>query len=207
MHDTIRLETDEVSPVRTRKWYRDLSPKHDNNGPCAIIVGKVDGHFVVEVKFYKTALMALRRRGNYCRFPQDYGTYRAWVPELTPLFNLHLSWFTGHPIHSLANGMYWLAGMVGGLHETYHGGDGGSGRSTPDQCAQAFASHCRIDIPTAWQIAREVLAAKDSDYHEVWKKRHDSLVPKWRSEADYVLKHFFSDDEDRDPQVRALEWD
>ncbi len=85
---------------------------------------------------------------------------KAW-PEIKPIIDLHLSNADdGEPMHAEANGYYWLAGVVGGLGEQYHGGSGSDGR-TPDKCLSILANHLRITQDEAKAIADKV---KDAYY-------------------------------------------
>ena len=121
---------------------------------------------------------------------------------LADLAALHLSDENGVPMHAEANGWYWLSGALGGMGEQYHGGnaeiqhwkaDGafnGYRKSTPEECLEIFAKHCRIDL----DFAREIAAVVKADtFHEPrlrWQAYMDNMRPRWKQEADAcILKH------------------
>lgn len=63
-------------------------------------------------------------------------------PDLAPFAALHLSDYTGAPMHSTANAFYWFAGWMGGLGQKYHAGTG-SGAKTPEECRRIFQEQVR----------------------------------------------------------------
>jgi post-segregation antitoxin (ccd killing protein) len=83
---------------------------------------------------------------------------RLW-PDLADVVALHLSDDTGQPMHAAANGWYWLAGIVGGMGQQYHGGNGSSAR-TPEQCTGILARHLRITEDEVAALAK-ILATQD----------------------------------------------
>ncbi len=88
---------------------------------------------------------------------------KTW-PSVRPIIALHSSNADdGEPLHAEANGYYWLAGIVGGLGEQYHGGSGSDGR-TPDKCLAILADHLRITEAEAQAIADKVKTAFDAPY-------------------------------------------
>lgn len=85
-------------------------------------------------------------------------------PTIAPIIALHLSNADdGEPMHAEANGYYWLAGVVGGLGEQYHGGNGSDGRS-PEKCLSILADHLRISQDEAKQISDQVKNAYDGAF-------------------------------------------
>lgn len=78
-------------------------------------------------------------------------------PEFADLVALHLSNIAGAPMHTEANGFYWLAGAVGGLGEQYHGGNGNPARSEAE-CLDVFARHIRVPIDQAQEMAESIAA-------------------------------------------------
>lgn len=77
---------------------------------------------------------------------------RHW-PELAPVVALHLSDDTATPMHSEANGWYWLAGYYGGAGQQYHGANGSSGKA-PEECLRIFAEHIRVPLDEARHLAK-----------------------------------------------------
>ena len=92
-------------------------------------------------------------------------TILQYWPELAPIIALHLSDDTGEPMHSEANGWYWLQGYYGGMTlrgwpfgpedaTEYHGGTGKDGKDR-ETCLRIFAEHARIDTGRARILAEE----------------------------------------------------
>jgi len=120
-------------------------------------------------------------------------------PSMTDIVALHLSDIDGIPMHAAANGYYWLAGTVpGGLGQEYHGGNGSNGR-TPVECFNILKEHLRISDDETRTIRYDVLkaiattpgikgglAAGKSRFGEFV----ESLKPRWKSEADVVIKKY-----------------
>lgn len=63
-------------------------------------------------------------------------------PDLAPFVALHLSDYTGAPMHAMANAFYWFAGWMGGLGQKYHAGTGSDAR-TVEQCREIFREQVR----------------------------------------------------------------
>lgn len=106
-------------------------------------------------------------------------------PNVAPLVALHLSSIDGVPMHAESNGWYWLAGMLGGMGDRYHGGNGTDAK-TPDECRKIFADHCRVPIHEAAGIAELVRLADDP--RATWKRIYNSMLPRWKQEAESALQ-------------------
>lgn len=114
-------------------------------------------------------------------------------PDLAPIERLHLSDYTGAPMHAESNGWYWLAGALGGMGCQYHGGNGkrqhwkpgrvfdGYRESTPAECLQTFADHCRVSLEEAQRIADAVKGAAEP--RAAWRAECDAMRPRWADEA------------------------
>lgn len=134
-------------------------------------------------------------------------------PDLKPFAELHLSDSDGVPMHAEADGWYQLAGALGGMNERYHAGIGerqhwkadgsfdGYRLSTPAECLQQFADHCRIPLAEAQQIADEMRAIVNGQAPDkVWfpkvcaKARArfgqiiEAMKPRWKREADEAIE-------------------
>lgn len=104
-------------------------------------------------------------------------------PEIVPIIRLHLANADdGEPMHAEADGWYWLAGVLGGCGELYHGGN----RETygkPNDCLGIFADHCRISRDEAQAIADKVAAVPLNEKRVLWQSIMDSMKPRWNDEA------------------------
>ena len=76
-------------------------------------------------------------------------------PDLKPIVDLHRSDGNGVPQHAEATGWYWLAGALGGLGESYHGGNQDPQR-TADECLESLANHLRITREDACALANSI---------------------------------------------------
>jgi hypothetical protein len=103
---------------------------------------------------------------------------RLW-PELAPLAALHLSDWTGAPMHAKANGFYQLAGYGGGLGAKFHAGNaehlwcaechGASPKYSSlapprsvcphqrEKCLAQWAAHVRLPLEEARGVADAIL--------------------------------------------------
>lgn len=81
----------------------------------------------------------------------------ARFPALRDVIALHLADINGAPMHAEGNGFYWLAGIVGGLGERYHGAN--DGRHNADACARIFADHARVSVADARTLANRCASA------------------------------------------------
>lgn len=148
-------------------------------------------------------------------------------PRFADLAALHLADIDGVPMRAEANGWYQLAGALGGAGERFHGGnsdrqhwkpDGtfdGYRHSTPAECLQAFADHCRIPIEDAASIRAQVHAAAvdvardvfpDWKYaRTVWAALCEAMRPRWKAEAEAAIAaHHLTVYGDPWPPVDAL---
>lgn len=154
-----------------------------------------------------------RRRDCECCGCMHKEALKAW-PAIKPIIDLHLSNSDdGEPMHVEVNGWYWLAGALGGMGEEYHGGNGqqqhwkpdgefdGHRKSTPEECLQTFADHCRISLEEARAIAEKCKAAYEESMKAflaqtppdnrlafkaarvVWTSACNAMRPRWVAEA------------------------
>lgn len=96
-------------------------------------------------------------------------------PELAQIVALHLSHADdGSPAAAEANGFYWLAGIMGGLGERYHGGnadlqwtdaDGAHhyGHPPRERLVGILADHWRVTVPQCEEIVARITAAAEAD--------------------------------------------
>ena len=124
-------------------------------------------------------------------------------PDLKDLELLHLSTIDCVPMHAEANGWYWLAGVMGGLGEEYHGGSGSDGR-TPEQCLKIFCEHVRISEDEAYALIDQIEQVPARQYgaddvgakrnnrkrREFFKRWIDEQKPRWKREADAAIARF-----------------
>lgn len=115
---------------------------------------------------------------------------RHW-PDLKELELLHLSTIDGVPMHAKANGWYWLAGVMGGLGEEYHGASGSDGR-TPEQCLKIFCEHVRIQEREARELIRdiELIGKMSKDARAFFSNWIEQQKPRWKREADAAIARF-----------------
>lgn len=110
-----------------------------------------------------------RRHGNAqcCGCIHDE-ILKAW-PEIAPIIRLHLSDAeTGAPMHWHANGLYWFAGIHGGLGEQYHGGID----KTVAECRKICAEYLRVSESDIDAIApdKTAFAAFADAQRERWQR-------------------------------------
>lgn len=114
-------------------------------------------------------------------------------PELNDMISLHLSGMDGTPMHAEGNGFYWLAGMVGGMGQQYHGGNSEPAKSATD-CARIFSNHARVTEAEAWQLAGRINKLhKDVGRKEAraeFKAWTDAQRPRWKAEADAAIRKY-----------------
>ena len=124
-------------------------------------------------------------------------------PDLKELELLHLSTIDGVPPRADANGWYWLAGVMGGLGEEYHGGSGSYG-GTPEQCLKIFCEHVRISEAEAYALIDQIEQVPDRKYgpDDIGAKRNnrerrkffarwiEQQKPRWKREADAAIARF-----------------
>jgi len=116
-----------------------------------------------------------------------HDTILQYFPQFADIAAMHLSNMDGAPMHAEANGWYWLSGAMGGFGEDYHGGNskGGHGgkyrETTPSECLQIFADHCRITMREARGIAAAV--ALNGAPRTKWAQIMEIMRPRWESEA------------------------
>jgi hypothetical protein len=121
---------------------------------------------------------------------------RCW-PELQPLADMHLSDINGVPMHTEANGWYWLAGAAGPrfgsaidggrLGQKYHGACG----RTDAECLEIFARHVRISLADAKQLLGKIRRAHYVDPAKARLQFNDWILaqkPRWKAEADACIK-------------------
>jgi hypothetical protein len=111
---------------------------------------------------------------------------RSVAPWLAPIIALHLSDAqTGAPMHAEANGFYWVAGVLGGLGQQYHGAN--DGRHTPGDCLRILADHLRVSRDEAEQVCAKVARTFASEgpkrAREVWRGVVDAMGPTWARQA------------------------
>ena len=120
---------------------------------------------------------------------------RHW-PELAPVVALDLSDDTGAPMHAFANGWYWMAGLLGGAGQRYHGGNR-EPYGKENDCRAILASHLRLSLSAVDALAMEcsaAAAADDADGAQDWNKAKehfarfvDQQAERWHAEANAAL--------------------
>ncbi len=132
------------------------------------IQGNQHPHFAVTGDIYYKATRTRTGDGTRaCGCLHDEAA-KAW-PRIAPIIALHLcNADDGAPSSPVENGLYWLAGAVGGLGEKYHAGSG-SDKRTVDQCLKILSEHFRIGLAEAEALANEVARIYNEAYaaHEV----------------------------------------
>lgn len=110
---------------------------------------------------------------------------RLW-PELADVVALHLSDLDGAPMHAEANGFYWLTGIVGGMGDKYHPGNGTPAHSATD-CIRILSEHARIPqahvVTLAGRINTVYKAEGITAARALFKKWTDAQRPRWKAEA------------------------
>jgi hypothetical protein len=107
--------------------------------------------------------------------------------RFSDLIALHLSSQDGIPSHAEANGWYWLAGVLGGMGEQFHGGNSNPPR-TRTACLRILSDHLRLSIEQAQRIAD--CALESGNAREWFKAFVEEQKPRWRQEArDAIARH------------------
>lgn len=119
-------------------------------------------------------------------------------PRFFDLVRLHLCDMYGAPMHAVANGLYNIAGAMGGLGQQYHVGNSERHfpckapegepwktteyrQPTPDECRKIALDHFRCNEP---ELDKLILAlARSSDYKATIGEFCDRLRIRWKSEA------------------------
>jgi len=161
------------------------------------VAGNAHPHFSVTASVYSHAYYAKTRDSLAGGCLHDEAA-RHW-PAIIPIIALHLSAAdTGEPMHAEENGYYWLAGMVGGLGEQYHGGSGSDGK-TREECTAILADHLRIHAEEAGKLADKVAAVYNAPIPEgeprtskelaraAFRAFVDAQRPRWAREAEAGL--------------------
>ncbi len=127
------------------------------------IQGNQHPHFAVTGDIYHKATRTRTGDGTRaCGCLHDEAA-KAW-PKIQPIIALHLcNADDGAPSSPVENGYYWLAGMVGGLNQQYHGGNGSSAKNA-EECWYVFAEHLRISLTEARDIAAKVRDAYNAAF-------------------------------------------
>lgn len=115
------------------------------------------------------------------------------APDLADMVELHLSDIDGTPMHAVGNGWYWIAGMLGGAGEAYHGGSGGNAK-TATECGDALADHLRITQREAWELAAMANSIGRADGWKAAKESFTAAVeamkPRWKREAEAAIRKY-----------------
>ena len=128
------------------------------------------------------------------------------LPSWLPAIALHLSDSAGEPMHSEANGWYWMAGAL-----TRETGELYTGRTseqtfplpadrldatkpwmttehrepTRDECLAIWARHVRVDMATAKSLRASICRRRDM------RNEHREIIalalPRWKAEAATIL--------------------
>ena len=128
-----------------------------------------------------------------------------YYPRFADLAALHLSDIDGEPLHAAANGLYNLAGAIGGAGQQFHVGNSERHmplpadrmdpakpwsttefrKPTPAECLQIFADYWRIDLTEAHRIANRVrlTAPGWNGVKEIMQEEADKLRPMWKAQA------------------------
>jgi len=100
-------------------------------------------------------------------------------PRFADLAALHLSDMDGCPSHAAANGLYWVAGAMGGLGRKYHGGSG-SGARSPAECREIAKRHFRC---TESELDSLIIDCTRAEPEKAVAAFVDGLRARWRVEA------------------------
>lgn len=104
-------------------------------------------------------------------------------PKVSDIVPLHLSDIDGKPMHSFENGKYW-AGFT----------------DYQEEKPEYLANHWRISVEEAKKLTYSAITEKCQQIEEetgeivlpdtILKEYHDSQLPRWKKEADEVIKKY-----------------
>lgn len=115
-------------------------------------------------------------------------------PDLAPIVDIHLSdATTGQPMYAEENGWYWIAGILGGLGERFHGGNC-SQNNSPETCKKILAKHLRTDdltttalICNIQQMHKMFGTEAARDWWKQWVKTNAATWKKQNDQAHQLL--------------------
>lgn len=126
---------------------------------------------------------------------------RLFRGEFSDLIALHLCSEDGAPLHTVRNGIYFLAGCVeGNLGERYHLGNGADPKNR-EECLVALAKHLRRPLAEVEKVRDEIEACREEalttrgepeeKVNESTKNRFmaylNTLYPAWKAEAERAI--------------------
>jgi hypothetical protein len=103
-------------------------------------------------------------------------------PRFSDLAALHLCDIDGAPMHAAANGLYWIAGALGGLGRRYHGGNSTPAKS-PTECRAVAMRHFRCTESELDSLIVALSKAEPDAHESAVAAFADGLRDRWKAEA------------------------
>lgn len=165
------------------------------HGENVSTVFKAEGglHYIAGNKAPYFSLTYWRHRKGFPNQCQSGGAGHDLILKLFPRFAdlaaLHLSSIEGEPGAAEDNGLYWIAGALGGLGERYHGAYNDS--HTADECKAIALRHFRCTAAELDSLLQAISESTDRAARLCLISEFcNEMRPRWKREAEAcIAKH------------------